>query len=145
MGRPFRLASVGTAGELAAAHKVRGWLGKAGYVPKLQAFSYVRRGVTRCPAKEDNEHFFCICNGLCSAAGCDADEEEPLYTAGTSAARVDRILPVAGPMAELAGARQALPSFGMSDITESRGAAYWAADVSPSARSAAVLGCAAAE
>jgi nitronate monooxygenase len=67
---------------------------------------------TRCPAKEDNEHSFCICNGLCSAAGYDADQEEPLYTAGTSAARVDRILPVGDLMAELAGARQAPSSVG---------------------------------
>jgi nitronate monooxygenase len=65
---------------------------------------------TRCPAKEDNEHAFCICNGLCSAAGYDADTEEPLYTAGTTAARVDRILSVDDLMAELAGVRQALPS-----------------------------------
>ena len=65
---------------------------------------------TRCPAKEDNEHSFCICNGLCSAAGYDADQEEPLYTAGTSAARVDRIIPVSDLMAELAGMRDALPS-----------------------------------
>jgi len=65
---------------------------------------------TRCPAKEDNEHSFCICNGLCSAAGYDADKEEPLYTAGTSAARVDRILPVGDLMAELAGLRQTPPS-----------------------------------
>jgi nitronate monooxygenase len=61
---------------------------------------------TRCPAKEDNEHFFCICDGLCSAAGYDADKEEPLYTAGTTAARVDRILSVGDLMAELAGAGQ---------------------------------------
>jgi len=65
---------------------------------------------TRCPAKEDNEHFFCICNGLCSAAGFDADREEPLYTAGASAARVDRILPVGDLMAELAGGRLASAS-----------------------------------
>jgi hypothetical protein len=63
-----------------------------------------------CPAKEDNEHSFCIRNGRCSAAGYDADQEEPLYTAGTSAARVDRILPVSELMAELAGMRDALPS-----------------------------------
>jgi nitronate monooxygenase len=65
---------------------------------------------TRCPAKEENEHYFCICDGLCSAAGYDADKEEPLYTTGTSAARVDRILPVSDLMAELAGARQTPPS-----------------------------------
>ena len=65
---------------------------------------------TRCPAKTDNEHSFCICNGLCSAAGYDADKEEPLYTTGTTAARVDRILSVSDLMAELAGTRQTLPS-----------------------------------
>ena len=65
---------------------------------------------TRCSAKEDNEHSFCICNGLCAAAGYDADKEEPLYTAGTTAARVDRIFSVDGLMAELAGVRQTLPS-----------------------------------
>jgi nitronate monooxygenase len=62
---------------------------------------------TRCPAKDDNEHFFCICDGLCSAAGCGAEGEEPLYTTGTSAARVDRIVSVRELMAELAGAGQA--------------------------------------
>jgi len=67
---------------------------------------------TRCPAKEDNEHSFCICNGLLSATGYDAGNEEPLYTAGTSAARVDRILPVGDLMAELAGVRQLVPSAG---------------------------------
>jgi len=65
---------------------------------------------TRCPAKDDNEHFFCICDGLCSAAGHGADGEEPLYTTGTTAARVDRILSVSDLMAELAGTRETLPS-----------------------------------
>jgi nitronate monooxygenase len=58
---------------------------------------------TRCPAKEGNEHFFCICNGLLSSAGYNGDVEEPLYTVGTTAWRVDRILPVRALMAELAG------------------------------------------
>ena len=57
---------------------------------------------TRCLAKEDNELFFCICNGLCSSAGLGGDEE-PLYTVGTTAARVDRIMPVRELMAELTG------------------------------------------
>jgi nitronate monooxygenase len=65
---------------------------------------------TRCPAKEDNEHYFCICDGLCSAAGYGADKEEPLYTTGTTAARVDRILSVRDLVAELAGVRHRLPS-----------------------------------
>jgi len=67
---------------------------------------------TRCPAKEDNEHSFCICNGLLSATGYNSGREEPLYTAGTSAARVDRIVSVGDLMADLAGVRQMAPSAG---------------------------------
>ncbi len=65
---------------------------------------------TSCAAKENNESCFCICEGLFSAAGYNADKEEPLYTAGTTAARVDRILSVADLMAELAGARLSAPA-----------------------------------
>jgi nitronate monooxygenase len=57
----------------------------------------------RCPAKESNEHHFCICNGLLSSAGYNPDKEEPLFTVGTNACRVDRILPVKTLMDELAG------------------------------------------
>ncbi len=56
---------------------------------------------TRCPARHDNEHSFCICNGLLSSAGI-GDGEAPLYTCGASAWRVDRILPVKELMTELA-------------------------------------------
>ena len=58
---------------------------------------------TQCAAKDDNEHFFCICEGLFSAAGYDPHREKPLYTVGTAAARVDRILTTSQLMAELAG------------------------------------------
>jgi nitronate monooxygenase len=58
---------------------------------------------SRCPAKESNEHHFCICNGLLSSAGYNRDKEEPLYTVGTNASRVDRIVAVKDLMAELAG------------------------------------------
>lgn len=58
---------------------------------------------TVCPAKASNEHHFCICNGLLSSAGYNPDKEEPLYTVGTNAWRIDRILPVKELMAELAG------------------------------------------
>jgi nitronate monooxygenase len=57
----------------------------------------------RCPARHDNEHSFCMCNGLLSSAGIGSVGEEPLYTAGASVWRVDRILPVCELMAELAG------------------------------------------
>ena len=58
---------------------------------------------TRCPARHGNERSFCICNGLFSSAGVGSEGEEPLYTAGANAWRVDRILPVRKLMAELAG------------------------------------------
>ncbi len=58
---------------------------------------------TRCPAKESNEHCFCICNGLLSSAGYNPDKEEPLYTVGTNAYRIDKIIPVKNLMDELTG------------------------------------------
>jgi len=58
----------------------------------------------------DNEYAFRICNGLGSTAGYGTDEDEPLCTAGTSAARVDRILSVDDLVAAPAWLRQAQPS-----------------------------------
>lgn len=59
---------------------------------------------TKCPAKESNEHHFCICNGLLSSAGYNTDVEEPLYTVGTNASRVKEIVSVKTLMQELTGA-----------------------------------------
>ena len=47
--------------------------------------------------------YFCICNGLLSSAGYNRDKEEPLFTVGTNASRVDRIITVKTLMDELAG------------------------------------------
>lgn len=58
---------------------------------------------TVCPAKESNEHHFCICNGLLSSADYNPDKEEPLYTVGTNASRITRIVTVKELMDELAG------------------------------------------
>jgi nitronate monooxygenase len=58
---------------------------------------------TVCPAKESNEHHFCICNGLLSSGGYNPEKEEALYTVGTNAARVDKILSVKALMDELKG------------------------------------------
>ena len=58
---------------------------------------------TICPAKTDNKDYFCICNGLLSSAGYNPDKEAPLYTVGTNASRVDRILSVKELMDELKG------------------------------------------
>ena len=54
-----------------------------------------------CPAKEDNENYFCICNGLLSSSGYNPDKEEALYTVGSNASRVDKILSVKTLMDEL--------------------------------------------
>ncbi|HSW62968.1 MAG TPA: nitronate monooxygenase [Dissulfurispiraceae bacterium] len=58
---------------------------------------------TLCPAKVNNKDYFCICNGLLSSAGYNSDKEEPLYTVGTNAHRIDRILSVRELMDELKG------------------------------------------
>jgi nitronate monooxygenase len=58
---------------------------------------------TRCLAKMSNEHHFCICNGLLSSAGYNRDKEEPLFTVGTTACKVEKILPVKALMDELTG------------------------------------------
>jgi nitronate monooxygenase len=57
-----------------------------------------------CPAKESNENYFCICNGLLSSGGYNGDKEEPLYTVGTCASQVNSILSVQALMRELIGA-----------------------------------------
>ena len=59
---------------------------------------------TRCPAKESNKKYFCICNGLLSSAGYNPGEEKPLYTVGTNAHRIERIMSVGELMDELKGA-----------------------------------------
>ena len=64
----------------------------------------------QCAAKESNEQCFCICDGLFSAVDYDADKDEPIYTAGTTAAQIDRIVSVADLMAELAGAPVVVPT-----------------------------------
>ena len=59
---------------------------------------------TVCPAKEDNKDHFCICNGLLSSSGYNPAEEEALYTVGTNAYRIDKIISVKTLMNELTGA-----------------------------------------
>lgn len=57
---------------------------------------------TICPAKKDCATFFCICNGLLASA--DHEPNEPhLYTVGTNACRVDRIMSVRELIFELLG------------------------------------------
>lgn len=63
--------------------------------------------LNRCLAKEDGGHYFCICNGLLSSAGYNPDDEEPLYTVGSNAYRVESVVPVKALMDELRGAATA--------------------------------------
>jgi nitronate monooxygenase len=64
----------------------------------------------QCSAKENNHDSFCICNGLLSSAGYNPDDEDPLYTAGANAWKIDQILPVRDLMDELTG--RTLPKAG---------------------------------
>jgi hypothetical protein len=45
-----------------------------------------------------------ICNGLLSSAGYNPQDEKPLYTVGSNAHRVERVVPVKALMDELRGA-----------------------------------------
>jgi len=54
------------------------------------------------PRNPKNRSFFCICNGLLASAGYNPTEP-PLYTVGTNAYRVNKIVPVAELMKELCG------------------------------------------
>lgn len=58
---------------------------------------------TVCPARESNEDHFCICSGLLQSCGLDVEDGEELYTVGSNAYRVDRILSVKEVMSELSG------------------------------------------
>ena len=58
---------------------------------------------SHCLARENNLNCFCICNGLLSAAGYNSDSEEPLYTAGSNAWKVDKVTTVKSLMDELTG------------------------------------------
>ncbi|MBP1748208.1 MAG: 2-nitropropane dioxygenase [Deltaproteobacteria bacterium] len=56
-----------------------------------------------CKAQNDNEDFFCICNGLLSSGGYNTDVEEPLYTVGVNGYRIDRMTTAHEVMQELQG------------------------------------------
>lgn len=59
---------------------------------------------TICGAKDSNEKFFCICNGLLASVGYNSNpQEENLYTAGANAWRITEISTVKKIMDELKG------------------------------------------
>jgi nitronate monooxygenase len=54
-----------------------------------------RQGIyADCPAKEGNRDHFCICNGLLSSGNYNPENEEPLYTVGSNAYRIKKIISV---------------------------------------------------
>ncbi len=57
---------------------------------------------TLCPAKNDCKKYFCICNALLASAGYEK-KELPLWTVGTNAYRVKKILSVKDLMDRLKG------------------------------------------
>ncbi len=46
---------------------------------------------SKCIAKENHLEAFCICNGLLSSGGYNSDKEEPLYTVGAIAEKIEKI------------------------------------------------------
>lgn len=56
-----------------------------------------------CPSKHENEKTFCICNGLLSSINLNNEKEKNLYTVGSNAYKIDRIMSVKELMNELAG------------------------------------------
>ena len=55
-----------------------------------------------CPSKYENEKTFCICNGLLSSINLNPTEKE-LYTVGSNAHKIDKILSVKELMDDLQG------------------------------------------
>lgn len=58
---------------------------------------------SKCLAKEDNDKYFCICNGLLSSAGVNPFNDAMLFTVGAKAYLVDKITSVKELMDELSG------------------------------------------
>jgi nitronate monooxygenase len=69
--------------------------------PKCDKGYLLNKG--HCPSKYENEKTFCICNGLLASISLNKLNEKNLYTVGSNAHRVDRILSVQELMQELQG------------------------------------------
>ncbi len=97
-GLPFRLIKFSPMYQVAI-QRLRKPLCNLGYLlSKDEEGRY-----TKCPAKEDNNKFFCICNGLLSSGGFNPFNEAMLFTVGAKAYLVDKIMSVKELMQELAG------------------------------------------
>lgn len=69
--------------------------------PKCDKGYLLNKG--HCPSKHENEKTFCICNGLLSSINLNNANEKNLYTVGSNAHRIDRIMSVQELMQELQG------------------------------------------
>lgn len=94
-GMPFRTL---TNAPMYAFGKFRRPFCNRGYVLQKDA----EGSFSICAAKENSQQNFCICNGLLSSAGY-AKDEQPLFTVGTNAHRVDRIVSTHELICELKG------------------------------------------
>lgn len=79
--------------------------------PKCDKGYLLNKG--NCPSKYENEKTFCICNGLLSAINLNVNEKE-LYTVGSNAFKIDRIMSVKELMRELQG----LPKVAEAQVPE---------------------------
>lgn len=103
-GLPFRVIKFSPMYQ-AALKKLRKPLCNLGYL-----LSKDEEGrFTRCPAKSDNEKFFCICNGLLSSGGYNPFNDTMLFTVGAKAYLIDKIVSVKELMQELSGNMFAAP------------------------------------
>ncbi len=73
---------------------------KRGREPKCDKGYLLNKG--NCPSKYENEKTFCICNGLLASIELNVNEKE-LYTVGSKAYQIDRIMSVKELMYELQG------------------------------------------
>lgn len=71
-----------------------------GRAPKCDKGYLLNKG--NCPSKYENEKTFCICNGLLASIELNVNEKE-LYTVGSKAYLIDRIMSVKELMYELQG------------------------------------------
>lgn len=94
-GLPFRIIRQSPLWE---GSKFRKPLCNKGYVLKKDG----EGKFTICPAKGDCRKYFCICNGLLASAGHE-EKEFPLWTVGSNAYRIDKIVTVKTLMNELTG------------------------------------------
>ncbi len=97
-GLPFRVITASPGYQQALLH------GRPLLCDKQYLLRKGKDGRLTCPALEGYEAF-CICNALLSAVNCNDAADLPIFTVGTNAARIDRILSVDELMDEFMGVK----------------------------------------